>query len=175
MDAMRLILVRHGPAEPRDAARWPDDLARPLTPRGVGRMRRAASGLARLEGGIERVYTSPATRCVESSRLLAAALGLRGEPARLDALLPGAAPIEAVRQLQRDHGSSAVALVGHEPELAGFAATLLGARAGAFAFKKAGACALELSTEGPLVARLRWWLPPVALRAIKQRGGGKVA
>jgi phosphohistidine phosphatase len=175
MERMRIVLVRHGPAEPRDPVRWPDDLARPLTSRGESRMRRAAAGLARLERGIERVYTSPATRCVESARLLAAALGLRGEPARLDALAPGGAPVEALRPLARDHGNAAVALVGHEPELAEFAASLLGAAAGTLSFKKAGACALELVEDGRLAARLRWWLRPAALRAIKQVRRGKVA
>ncbi len=172
---MRLVLLRHAPAEPRDPVHWPDDLARPLTPRGVSRMRRAAAGLARLERGIERVYSSPAVRCVESARLLALALGLRDEPARLDALLPGAAPLESVRQLAREHAASAVALVGHEPELSEFASALLGVRPGSISFKKAGACALELAADGPLAAKLRWWLPPAALRAVRQRGRGKVA
>ena len=175
MEAMRLILVRHGPAETRDPERWPDDLVRPLTSRGANRARRAAVGLARLEPRIERVLTSPATRCVETARVLSAALGLRDEPSRLDALLPEGDPGEAIRMLTREHGGSVVALVGHEPGLSGLAAALLKMRSGSLALKKSGACALELADGGTRTPQLRWWLSPAALRAIKQRRKGKVS
>ena len=45
---MELLIVRHAIACERDARRWPDDGARPLSSRGVMRARRAAAGLKKL-------------------------------------------------------------------------------------------------------------------------------
>jgi phosphohistidine phosphatase len=171
---MRLILFRHGPAEPRDAERWPDDLARPLTPRGAQRTRRAASGLARLEPRIAKVFTSPALRCVESARCLAAELHGAGLEV-IAALAPGADPRALLRAVAREGKEAVVALVGHEPDLAELAAALLGMSPRALAFKKAGACSLDWSGPGPGGTSLRWWLGPGVLRAIRQRRKGGVA
>ena len=172
---MRSILFRHGPAEARDPARWPDDLGRPLTRRGVERTRRAARGVARLEPGAALVWSSPAARCLESAILVAEALEGSGEPATLDSLAPDGDWRETVRRLAREDAGAHVVLVGHEPELSVLAAALLGGPPTAFAFKKAGACALDWDERVPGKARLRWWLGPSALRDVKPRRKGSVA
>ncbi len=166
---MRLLLFRHGPAEPRDAERWPDDLARPLTPRGVERTRRAAAGLARLEPRIEKVFTSPALRCVESARLLASELGASGGLEVIALLAPEADQRALLRAVAREGPDAVVALVGHEPELGELAAALLGMSPRSLVFKKAGACSLEWSAPGPGGTRLRWWLAPSALCAVRRK------
>ena len=43
-----LYLIRHGIAEDRGEA-WPDDTKRPLTERGIARLKKEARGLARLD------------------------------------------------------------------------------------------------------------------------------
>lgn len=172
---MRLILFRHGPAEPRDAERWPDDLARPLTSRGAQRTRRAAVGLSRIEPRICKVFTSPALRCVESARLLALELGAAGGLEVIALLAPGGDQRALLRAVAREGPDAVVALVGHEPELGELAAALLGMSPRSLAFKKAGACALEWTAPGPGGTRLRWWLAPGALRAIRLRRKGGVA
>ncbi len=68
-----MILVRHADAGDRSA--WPgDDRSRPLDKRGLQQARDLAVLLA--EWTIEEIHTSPAVRCVETVRPLAAALGL---------------------------------------------------------------------------------------------------
>ncbi|HJS71422.1 MAG TPA: NUDIX hydrolase [Acidimicrobiia bacterium] len=69
-----LFLVRHATA--RDRARWKgNDAIRPLTKKG----RLQSEALAQyLQGrGIERIYTSPHTRCVQSVEPLAEAIGAK--------------------------------------------------------------------------------------------------
>ncbi len=174
---MRIILFRHGPAERRDDPRWPDDLTRPLTTRGAARTRRSARGVARLEPRAGRVFTSPAKRAAESAQLLAAALGV-AETEPLVSLAPGGAWRETLQRLSREPADTTLALVGHEPELGVLAATLLlSAEADALAFKKAGACAIECDTPELGAGKLRWWLTPGALRALKsiRKGKGRVA
>jgi phosphohistidine phosphatase len=85
---MRIVLFRHGPAEARDAERWPDDSQRPLTKHGVDVTRRAARGVARMEPRIARVVSSPAVRALDTARLLSSALDLGTEPDLLAALAP---------------------------------------------------------------------------------------
>src|SRR5262245_30023897 len=173
---MRLILFRHGPAEDRDAARWPDDAARPLTTRGVERTRGAAHGIACLEPAIRRVLTSPAVRARDSARLLVSELGLAGEPATLASLAPDGAWRVTLERLAADDLEATLALVGHEPELGALAgALLLSAEAGALAFKKAGACAIDCDVPELGRGRLRWWLRPSALRAMRPFKKGRVA
>ena len=173
---MRLILFRHGPAETRDATRWPDDSARPLTTRGVERTRRAAHGIACLEPGISRVLTSPAVRTLHSARLLAGELGLDGDPVTLNSLAPEGAWRVTLERLAREDTEAALALVGHEPELGALAgALLLSADASALVFKKAGACAIDCDVPELGRGRLRWWLRPSALRAMRPFKKGRVA
>jgi len=172
---MRLILIRHGPAEDRDPERWPDDLARPLTARGENRSRNAAAGLARLEPHIGKVFSSPAVRALGTARSLGLELGGAVPVEVLAALAPGGDPHELLRAVAREGREATVAIVGHEPDLTGLAAMLLGMRAESLGFKKAGACAIEWTAPGLGEARLRWWLAPAALRAIRQRRRGRVA
>lgn len=166
---MRLVLLRHGPAEPRDDEQWPDDLARPLTPRGGKRTRRASSGLARLEPGIRKILSSPALRCVETARLLASELDPAGAVEVVPALAPGADPRALLRLVAREGKEAVIALVGHEPDLSQLAAALLGMSPQGLAFKKAGACALEWDGPGPGNTHLLWWHAPRALRALRRR------
>jgi len=165
---MRIVLFRHGPAGPRDASRWPDDLARPLTEEGAERTRRAARGVACLEPGVRKVFASPALRTLASARLLSEALELHGEPEVLSSLAPDGVWRETLKQLSREAEDANVALVGHEPGLGVLAASLLlSAEVNALSFKKAGACAIECDVPELGRGRLRWWLRPAALRAMR--------
>jgi phosphohistidine phosphatase len=173
---MRIVLFRHGPAETRDPARWPDDSLRPLTTRGIEVTRRAARGVARMEPGITRVLSSPATRALETARLLATALDLGAEPELLPLLAPEGAWRVALEKLAGMQDDAVVALVGHEPGLNLIAGGLLSAEGdGSLALKKAGACSITCDVPEPGQGRLRWWLRPAALRAVKPLKKGRVA
>jgi len=172
---MRIVLFRHGPAAPRDAARWPDDLARPLTEEGTERTRRAARGVACLEPGVRKVYSSPALRTLESARLLSEAFGLSAEPDLFSSLAPDGMWRETLQRLAKEADDAKVALVGHEPGLGVLAASLLlSAEVNALSFKKAGACAIECDVPELGRGRLRWWLRPAALRAMRPYKKGRV-
>jgi phosphohistidine phosphatase len=162
---MRIILFRHGPAEARDPARWPDDSQRPLTARGVEVARRAARGVARMEPGITRVVSSPAARALE----------LGSEPELLQALAPDAPWRRVLDWLTGQPADAEIALVGHQPGLDLLAGGLLRAGEGALVLKKAGACSITFDVPEPGGGRLRWWLRPAALRAVKPFKSGRVA
>jgi len=156
---VRLLLVRHAVALDRQAFDGAD-ADRPLTASGVARFERGAKALARLVPGLEAVLTSPYARCRETATILALAHPDRPAVSALDELAAGASPRRVVAALRPWSGASAVALVGHEPDLSLLEGHLLAGEGVVFsAFKKGGAALLEPSgTRRAGSARLRWHL-----------------
>lgn len=76
---MTIYLVRHAIALPRRS--WDgDDLRRPLTARGT----RQAAALAKVFEGrsVDRIYSSPALRCIDTMRPLARSRKLQVKPVK---------------------------------------------------------------------------------------------
>jgi phosphohistidine phosphatase len=168
---MRLVLLRHGPAGTRDPLSWPDDRKRPLTEKGLVRTRRACDGLVRLEGDIALVLSSPLRRCVETAECLQQALPAETLVRFGEALAPGGSWRDALRELESTSETSTVVLVGHEPDLGKLAGVLLFGAPAALPLRKAGACSIEFETRpAPGKGRLRWFLPPRALRRLARQG-----
>jgi len=169
---MDCILVRHGTAVAREE--WGGkDVDRPLTDKGKRRVRQVAAGLRRLDVRPTIIYASPATRTLETAQLLHDVLATHSLLQLRDELLPEVSPAQVVRLFQDLPPESCVICVGHEPQLGMTASLLLSGRAcGAFPFKKAGACLIELPAPAkPGRGELRWWLTPDQLRAIGKRAG----
>ncbi|HVS77332.1 MAG TPA: phosphohistidine phosphatase SixA [Steroidobacteraceae bacterium] len=165
---MRLLILRHAIAFPRDPKRWPDDAERPLTVEGVQRARRAASGLKRFADRPTRVLTSPLVRARDTATIFAQAAHW---PKALEcvALAPEAAA-EGVLEALSSHGKEdCVAVVGHQPQLGRLLALCLpgDAHAEGFELKKSALACLRF--EGLPRARrglLYAFYPPRALRRI---------
>ena len=160
-----LLLVRHAVAAERGDA-WPDDTKRPLTQKGILRMRRVVRGLAAADVDVALVLTSPLVRAKHTADLLAS--GLRNVPPVVLApvLAPGAAPTAVAEELGRHQKARGIALVGHEPGLGELAAWLLGARA-PLVFKKGGMAYIEVSSLPPTrPGTLHWFATPRMLRAL---------
>jgi phosphohistidine phosphatase len=159
-----LFLVRHGIAAER-SDEWPDDTKRPLTSKGVARMREIAEGLRELDVEIDLVVTSPLVRAKQTAELLVE--GLKPAPALVvsSALSPGVPPAKTADAIDF-RKARAVAMVGHEPDLGQFAAWLIGAKA-PLPFRKGGICCIDLpaaATHG--AGQLRWFVVPKMLRAL---------
>jgi phosphohistidine phosphatase len=151
--------------------RWPDDRKRPLTDKGLARTRRSSHGLARLEPGIALVLSSPLERCVQTAACLGEALE-PGTPVRFtEALSPGGSWRDVLVELESVHETVDAVLVGHEPDLGKLAGVLLFGAPAALPLGKAGACSIEFETRcAPGRGRLRWFLPPRALRRFARQG-----
>ncbi len=165
---MDVYLVRHGIADHRDPARWPDDAKRPLTTKGIARFRSAARGLNRIVPGMDVVLASPYTRAWQTAEILHAEAGWPPpEPCpALEAIRP---PGDVVEVLQASSDRSSVALVGHEPCLSGLASLLLCGDADELPLelKKGGVALLRLAGD-PIRggALLRWSASPRILRSL---------
>ena len=161
-----LYLIRHGLAEERGEA-WPDDTKRPLTERGMSRVRKAVRGLARLGVSIDVVLTSPLVRARQTAEIIAGGFDPRAPLVMVDALAPDGSYHAVLADLEKHAKRTRIALVGHEPGLGELAARLIGTRH-AVEFKKGAICRIDLETLPPAgLGTLRWFLTPKILRSLR--------
>ena len=158
---IRLLVMRHGPAEPCGAG---GDAARRLSPDGRERTRLATAALARILPVPGRIYTSPLPRARETAELLAAAFGTNA-PVVTPLLAPGFERARIANELARA-GIEPLAIVGHEPDLSAFVGWLIGGGA-RIRLGKGAACLLEFTP--PDKATL-WALHPLDAFAHLPRG-----
>lgn len=160
-----LYLVRHAIAAERGDD-WPDDTKRPLTSKGISRMRDVVAGLDDLEARIEVILTSPLVRAKQTADLLAAGLKPAPSVEICAELVPGTAPTKLAEALGAFGGRRSIALVGHEPGLGELAAWLVGAKT-PFEFKKGGVGRIDVMALPPTGnGQLIWLATPKMLRAL---------
>jgi phosphohistidine phosphatase len=161
-----LYLVRHGLAAER-GENFPDDTKRPLTSKGIQRLRQEGKALVALDAIFDVILTSPLVRARQTAEALAASFGEVPPIVNAPALAPGGTHNAIIDELaKQSHRRKRIALVGHEPEIGELAARLLGLRK-PLEFKK-GAIARVDVTALPMTApgQLRWFLTPRILRKI---------
>jgi phosphohistidine phosphatase len=165
---MDLLIVRHAIAFDRDRHRWHEDAARPLSPAGIRRARKAAAGLKKLSPRPQRLLTSPLVRARQTAQILTE---VAGWPAAEEAaeLSPGEPPLAILDLLAKDR-SRLTAVVGHQPGLGQLLAACLLGDGGSLPIemkKNAVAC---VSFDGkPRAGRaaLKWLATPRMLRALR--------
>jgi phosphohistidine phosphatase len=165
---MQLYVVRHGVAEYRDATRWPDDRARPLTPEGVERFRRAARGLSKLGPPPDKVFSSGLTRAWQTAEILHEEAAWPA-PQEMPELEPEVPPEKISEALQSHADTERLAVVGHEPNLSELISLLIAGSAEAVDIDlKKGAVVCVDAGPFPLAgeAAILWSVPPRALRAL---------
>lgn len=166
MATLELYLIRHGVAAERGED-YPDDSKRPLTSRGIAKLRDEAKGLSWLQVGFDLIITSPLTRTKQTADVLAETL--QGKPAVVasDALAPAGTPAAVIQEIAKHARLARIALVGHEPNLGELAARLIGARS-PIEFKKGAVCRIDFDVLPPKgIGQLRWFMPPKALRKLR--------
>jgi phosphohistidine phosphatase len=146
--AQQLWLLRHGEAEPHDAA---PDFDRSLTERGEAQSRAAGRALANLEVTFQLVLTSPKVRARQTAELACEAFGCEVtvyEPLAGD--FDGRDALEAVAMAGEE---GRVLVVGHNPDFEQVPYDLTGARA---EMKKGGLAGIRVrGNQGELIALLR--------------------
>jgi phosphohistidine phosphatase len=135
---MDLYLIRHAKAQPLGEGGIVEDEARPLTDAGRSQCEALATALQRRSVHVGRVLTSPLLRARQTAEAV-----LHHWPAPVphlevsELLAPGFKPRRLTRVLA-DLEESAVGLVGHMPDLAVYAAWLIGSKKAQIDLDKAG-------------------------------------
>jgi phosphohistidine phosphatase len=160
--ALELYLIRHGEAEERGDD-YPDDTKRPLTRKGMAKLRKQARALNALGIGFDRNLTSPLVRTRQTAEILAQGLKPTPPLESIAALAPEGAPAAVIDAVGQHAKKGRVALVGHEPNLGELAAHLVGAGA-PIPFKKGAICRIDFEKFPPVEAgELKWFVTPKML------------
>lgn len=162
--------MRHGIALPIDDPSVAHDADRPLSAKGVKRMRKAAKGVRQLNIPLDCILTSPLPRARQTAEIVAAELVMDDRLEEISGLAPESTVDHLLFGLTRYQDREHLLLVGHEPLLGHFAAHALTGRQPAtinFAFKKGSLCRIEIGGL-PITAPgvLHWLLTPKQLRML---------
>jgi len=166
---MDLYVLRHALAVNRGEPDYlGDDSRRPLTRKGIRRMRKGALGISRLDARFDLILSSPYKRAHETALIVAETLGAEDRLEFFQPLTPETPPDQAIRQLARRCVKlDSVLLVGHEPQLSAIGSLLLSGNSGlALELGKGGAFKLEADELQGGMAVLEWWLTPRQLRRL---------
>jgi phosphohistidine phosphatase len=165
---MELLIVRHAIAFERDRQRWRDDAARPLSPAGMRRARKAAAGLKELSSVPDRVLTSPLVRARQTAQILTDVAGW--PQAEVASELSPGEPAPAILTLLGKNRVKLAAVVGHQPGLGYLLAACLLGDGGPFPIemkKNAVACISFEGSPRPGRAALKWLATPRMLRGLR--------
>lgn len=165
-EQFELYLIRHGLAAERGET-YPDDTKRPLTSRGIQRLKRQAKALNELDVSFDVILASPLVRTRQTAEALASVMRVPPPIVNAPALAPGGAHNAIVDELAaQSHRRKKIAIVGHEPGIGELAARLLGLRK-PLEFKKGGMCRIDVTALPPTgPGQLRWFVTPRILRKI---------
>ena len=157
---MQLYFLRHGLAD------WPDwdparDDERPLSDKGVQKMKSEAKTIERLGLKPDLVLSSPLLRARQTADVVARQLGLK--VTQEFKLAPGFS-LERLAPILNAYASARVImLVGHEPDFSRTIGQLTGG--GNVVMKKGGLARIDLDSLNPPTGSLVWLLPPKLLKA----------
>jgi phosphohistidine phosphatase len=172
---MNLYLLRHGIAVAGDEPGIETDGERPLTPKGIKRMRKEAKGIRRLGVVFDGILTSPLVRARQTAEIVAEILGMESQVQEISGLAPESSVENLLFGLTRFQNREHVLMVGHQPLLGKTAAFLLHGKDRSpvdLEFKKGGLCAIEIDGVPPdKPGTLHWLLAPKQLRLLGIRAG----
>ena len=142
---MDVYVLRHGVAGDRDRLAYPNDEERPLTARGIRRMKRQARGLNSIGLSLDVIVTSPLVRAVQTAEIVHRRLDDPGELVTSAALAPSGDPRALIDEIATEHPSAdSMMLVGHEPYLSALISLFVtGDTAPGIRLKKGALCKLR--------------------------------
>ncbi len=169
---MDLYILRHGVAEERDYRKYPDDFDRPLTRKGVRRLKRQARAWNGLELPLDVIVTSPLVRAAQTAEVMQRELKRRPVLEFSDHLAPGGDQALLMHYLAGEHlTANGVMLVGHEPDLSTLVSVLAaGSTFPVISLKKGALCKLYLTTTRyGRCGWIEWALAPKQMARLAKR------
>ncbi len=159
---MELYLIRHAEAHPRTSDDSQQDAARTLTDAGHAQAQELAVALQKREVHLEQVVSSPLLRARQTAeRIMEGWKTPLPELLLCDELAPDSAKMRRVNKFLLKISANAIAVVGHMPELAEFAAWLVGSKKVQIEIAKAGVARIDcdgISDKGS--GTLTWLITP---------------
>ena len=162
---MNVYIVRHAIAVQRGTPDYEDDSQRPLTDKGIKKMKKIVKGLHRFGVDFDMVLSSPYVRARDTAKILVDEFGLEDQLYFSDHLIPPGNFEALIDEVRDKYDVQNLALVGHEPMLSQFISWLAAGNKEANLTLKKGGVAL-LSAQNLYRDRragLEWLLTPALM------------
>lgn len=168
---MKLYLMRHAIAVPRDTPGYSKDAERPLTLDGREKLYAVCQSLKKLELDWELILSSPYLRAKQTAQVMAEVFGMPNLVKESFVLTPRHSTKELLAAIQDMPPMKSLLLVGHEPALSMHLSNLLaGHDRCRFDFKKAGVVALEFEGAPQTgKAKLLWMMTPAQMMRLGKK------
>lgn len=164
---MKIFFIRHAEAIEYETSTVTLDEYRFITPNGRKVTKEIVKHLKEKFLGLEKIFTSPLTRAVQTAEIFADELNFEGEVELVDELKNEAAT-STFQQLIKDTAelNDSIALVGHEPKMSFLLKLYTGLTELNFDFKKSGVCLVEFDIKSG-AGTLKWYFNPETMEFVK--------
>jgi phosphohistidine phosphatase len=158
---MLLYLIRHAEAVELGSPGATRDFDRPLTPHGRDQARALADAFVRLHLLVDAVVASPLVRAHQTAVELLSVWQPDGRTVTCDQLAPERLKPGKLSDFLAAVPGDHIAVVGHMPELGGYAEWLVGATEGSVPLAKAAAACIAFKGDpAKATGKLHWVVTP---------------
>jgi phosphohistidine phosphatase len=166
---MKIILVRHGEAE--DIFLAGSDRERKLTDKGVSDIHKIGAFIRNSHLKVTTIYHSPYERTKNTAHIIASELHLEDHVFSAKELSAGSDCCNILPDLCSWSNSDAIVIVGHNPDIAYFAAKLLGASSceNHLVFSPGTAIAVNVAKERFSHGQILWVVSPDFLACTNEK------
>ena len=158
---MKIYLIRHGEAIDHETDSVKSDEYRFLTIKGRMTTRKIARHLKEELGAADKIFTSPLTRAVQTSEVIATSIKYKNEVEIANELKIGSSISRVFELIKHNSELNSIVLVGHEPMM-GMLVNALSNKKDFYSFKKSGVCLIDFDTKKE-TGIYKWFLNPKTL------------
>ncbi len=159
---MKIFLIRHCEAIDYQTETVRNDEYRFITPKGRKISTTVFKKIRDEFAGLEKIYTSPLIRAVQTAEILASTLKFKFDVEVVNELAMSSAPSAVAELIKRNAIFESMAFVGHEPMMSKLVDELTGMGEAKFSFKKSGVCYIDYD---PKLSKgeFKWYINPKTL------------
>ena len=163
---MKLFLIRHAEAIDYETESVRNDDLRYITPKG----RKTSLAVFRVLKDyfieLDKVFTSPLTRAVQTAEVLAVSLKYKHDVEIANELLLNSPVSKVAQLLKRNTVFNTIALVGHDPMMSELVKTLSDKNELNFEFRKSGVCFIDYNPDKG-EGKFEWFYNPKTSSYVK--------
>lgn len=161
---MKIYLIRHGEAIDHETSSVKSDEYRFLTIKGRLTTRKVAKNLKEELEATDKIFTSPLTRAVQTSEVIATTIKYKNDVEIANELRIGSSISQVIELIRLNANLNSIVLVGHEPMM-GMLVSALSNKKDFYNFKKSGVCYIDFDTKKE-TGIYKWFLNPKTLEHV---------
>ncbi len=158
---MKIYLIRHGEAIDHETSSVKSDEYRFLTIKGRMITRKVAKHLKEELEAADKIFTSPLTRTVQTSEVIATSIKYKNDVEIANELRIGSSISKVFELIKLNSELNSIILVGHEPMM-GMLVNSLSNKKDFYNFKKSGVCLIDFDMKKE-AGTYKWFLNPKTL------------